>query len=329
MYKLDDIRDIHLELTSKCQARCPMCPRRVHGGILNPLFDLNEITLEQFKSWFSQDFVRQLHALAMCGNLGDPIIAEDCLKIFQYLRELNPSMRLTLNTNGSARNMLWWQELAKHNVRVLFGLDGLGDTHAIYRIDTDFNKIIKNATAFIQAGGHAEWHMLVFKHNEHQVEECRAMSAALGFKLFTPKHTSRFTENGWAVLDDDGRTRYTIYPTQKSLDMIPKKEQSVIDVQPNSINCMAKRSQQIYIGADGAVSPCCWLDLKWGMPMWPKRIDYMDRIGEFPNLNTSTLKQIFDSQIFDRVEGTWDNKPLLTCSQQCGKFDKLRAQYVD
>jgi len=265
----------------------------------------------------------------MCGNLGDPIIAQDCLEIFQYLRNINHSMKLSLNTNGSARQPIFWQGLAAANVRILFGIDGMSDTHSIYRIDTDFNKIIENATAFIQAGGHAEWHMLVFKHNEHQVEECRDMSSRLGFVAFTTKHTSRFTENGWAVLDDDGRTRYTIYPTEKSLDMIVKKEQSVIDVQANSINCMAKRSQQIYIGADGAVSPCCWLDLKWSMPILPKRIDYMDRIGSFPNLNTSTLEHIFDSKFFDSIENTWNNKPLLTCSQQCGKFNKLRAQYVD
>ena len=53
MYELANIRDIHLELTSKCQARCPMCPRRISGGILNPLITLNEITLSQFKNWFS------------------------------------------------------------------------------------------------------------------------------------------------------------------------------------------------------------------------------------------------------------------------------------
>ena len=70
MYKLENIKDIHLELTSKCQARCPMCPRRVNGGILNPIMSLNEITLEQFKEWFSDEFINQLDSLFMCGNLG-------------------------------------------------------------------------------------------------------------------------------------------------------------------------------------------------------------------------------------------------------------------
>jgi len=43
MYDYDQIRSIHLELTSKCQARCPMCPRRINGG---PVTDLEEFELQ-------------------------------------------------------------------------------------------------------------------------------------------------------------------------------------------------------------------------------------------------------------------------------------------
>ena len=137
MYNYTDIREIHLEITSKCQAKCPMCARRPYGGKLNPNITLNEITLEQFKTWLPIDFIKQLNRLYMCGNLGDPIIAKDTLEIFQYLRHVNPNIILSMNTNGSARNSDWWIELAKLNVRVIFGLDGLEDTHKIYRIDTD------------------------------------------------------------------------------------------------------------------------------------------------------------------------------------------------
>ena len=49
MYKLEDIRDVHLEITSKCQAKCPMCPRRINGGPMNPFVSLDEITLDIFK----------------------------------------------------------------------------------------------------------------------------------------------------------------------------------------------------------------------------------------------------------------------------------------
>jgi len=327
LYKLDQIKEIHLEITSKCQAKCPMCARRSHGGILNPFISLNEINLETFKLWFPISFIKQLNRLFMCGNLGDPIIAQDTLEIFKYLKEINPDISLSMNTNGSARSNNWWRELAHTNVDVTFGIDGLRDTHQLYRIGTDWDKIIENSKIFISAGGKAEWHMLVFKHNENQIEECRQLANEIGFNKFLIKHTSRFFDNKFPVLDETGEVLYDLYPTEKSLDMISKVSNSMIDVKPNTINCIVKTSNSLYIGSDGTVSPCCWLDLKWNPTSWRKRIDYMEIIGEFPNLNKHSLQEIFDSKYFEKIESTWSDKPLLECSKQCGKFDKFKSQF--
>lgn len=326
MYKLEQVKSIHFEVTSKCQAKCPMCPRRVNGGILNPLITLNEVSLEQFKSWFSPDFIEQLHYLNMCGNLGDPIIAQDTLEIYEYLRSNNSTMTLAMDTNGSARNIQWWKDLAKLKVKVTFGIDGLTDTHKLYRVNTDWDTIIKNATAFIQAGGEAKWHMLAFKHNQHQLDECRDLATTLGFNNFKIKHTSRFQAGKFNVLDDAGRTTHILYPTERSQNMIPIMKESIKEINPR-IECKSKRDLQFYVSSNGDVSPCCWLDFSWVLPKQETRIDYMDTIGELPNLNKKTLKGIFESGYFDRIEDTWEDKPLMECSRQCGKFDKLGAQF--
>jgi MoaA/NifB/PqqE/SkfB family radical SAM enzyme len=325
MYKLEDIKDIHLELTSKCQARCPMCPRRINGGPMNPLFVPSEITLDIFKSWFSDDFINQLDSLFMCGNLGDPIIAQDCLEIFQYLKKTNPKIRLSMHTNGSARNIQWWQELALANVKTTFGIDGTNTTHKLYRIGTDYNKIIENATAFINAGGEAEWHMLVFKHNENEIDQCRILSETIGFKKFTIKHTTRFVNGKFNVLDDAGRTINILYPTDRSKSMIPLVQEGKMSTE---IQCRASKYKQFYISADGVVSPCCWLDFSWQLARQDNRIDFMDRVGVFPNLNVQSLESIFTSGYFDKISNTWANSPLLECSKQCGKFNKLGEQFV-
>ena len=220
MYNYKDIKSIHLEVTSKCQARCPMCPRRLRGGPMLDSLYLEEISLDLFKKWFPQQFIKQLNHVYMCGNLGDPMIAKDTNKIFRYMRETNPGMSLQMHTNGSGRTEKWWQELAELNVKVVFGIDGLQDTHSLYRINTDWNKIIKNAKAFIKAGGDARWDMLVFKHNEHQVEKCEDLSKMLGFKGFSVKHTTRFRDGKLDVIDDTYNITHTLLPSEKSLDMI-------------------------------------------------------------------------------------------------------------
>jgi len=327
MYKIEQIKEIHLELTTKCQARCPMCPRRINGGMLNPLFSLTEIDLETFKTWFSQSLLQQLDSIFLCGNLGDPIIAHDCLEILEYIRSINQNIRLAIHTNGSARSIDWWKKLAKTNTRVMFGIDGLSDTHSLYRVNTDWSKIIENAKAFIDEGGHAEWQMLVFEHNQHQVDQCREMSKTMGFKNFAEKHTSRFVDDVLHVLDDQGKTTHILRPTVKSQTMIPIVKEVVNDHRP-VIHCKAKQMNQIYISAEGIVSPCCWLDFSWILHKQQTRIDYMDKIESFPNLNNQSLQEVFDSGYFDKIEKTWNNDPLKECSKQCGRFDKLGSQYV-
>ena len=328
MYKLEDIKEIHLEITSKCQAKCPMCPRRINGGIENPLIALEEITLDTFKSWFPVDFIKQLNKVFMCGNYGDPIIAKDTLEIFDYLRNTNPNIRLDMHTNGSARDKGWWEKLAKLGVRVVFGIDGLADTHHLYRISTDWHKIIENSTAFINAGGYAEWHMLVFAHNEHQIDACKELSNKIGFANFSVKHTTRFDQGKFNVLDNTGKTINILYPTQKSKDMISKVVQYITDVNP-VITCKVKQYKQFYVSALGNITPCCWTDMKEKLHKQDTRIDFMDKIGEFPNLYDSTLEEIFASGYFDKIESTWKDSPLMECSKQCGSFDRLGEQFVN
>lgn len=326
MYRLDDIKSVHLEITTKCQARCPMCPRRIQGGPLNPSLKLEEITLELFKTWFDEKFIKQLTKLYICGNLGDPIIAKDTLEIFEYIRTFNPTIELSMHTNGSARDLNWWRKLAELKVYVIFGIDGLQDTHHLYRIATDWDKIIENAKTFISSGGIAKWHMLVFEHNEHQVNDCEKLSDKLGFKEFTIKHTSRFRDNKLQVLDDYSNVLYSIKPTNKSRN-ITSQLKDIRSFENNKIHCKVKQSQEIYVSASGNVSPCCWLDLEWASNNQQNRIDYIEKVGYFPNLYKMSLEDIFLSGFFNKIEQTWNNNSLRECSKQCGKFDKLNMQF--
>ena len=326
MYKFTDIRDVHLELTSKCQAKCPMCPRRINGGVMNPLVELEEISLEEFKAWFPVSFIKQLNSLFMCGNLGDPIIAKDCLEIFKYLKEVNPSINTLMHTNGSARNKQWWTELATVCDKVVFGIDGLDDTHHLYRIDTDWHKIIENAKAYIASGGKAHWNMLVFQHNEHQIEACEQMSKDLGFKLFTMKHTTRFQNEKFHVLDNTGRTINILYPTEVSKKFTKLVQDNITDCAP-VIDCKAQKYKQIYVAANGNVSPCCWLSFDHVLHKQDTRIDYMDKIGVFYNLKNNSLEEIFNSGYFKSIADTWSTCSLKECSKQCGSFNKFGEQF--
>lgn len=195
MYSYDEIKTVHLEITDKCNAACPMCARNINGGEDNPQLPHTELSLDDIKKIFNPEFVKQLDRMYMCGNYGDPIAAKDTLEVFQYFRNHNDRINLSMHTNGSAKKPDWWRQLAYilgSRGYVVFGIDGLEDTNHLYRQNTVWSKIMENAQAFIDAGGRARWDYIVFAHNEHQVEEAEALANKMGFERFQYKKSARF-----------------------------------------------------------------------------------------------------------------------------------------
>jgi MoaA/NifB/PqqE/SkfB family radical SAM enzyme len=198
MYKSDEITTVHLEVTERCNASCPQCARNLNGGDVNPQLHDAELSLADVQQILKPEFIRQLKRLYMCGNYGDPISARDTLEIFEYIRSNNDKMQLSFHTNASAKTPEWWSRLPAAMGKshyVVFSVDGLEDTNHLYRQGTVWRKIMENARAFIAAGGRARWDYIVFAHNEHQVEEARALADSMGFEKFNVKKSNRFFSN--------------------------------------------------------------------------------------------------------------------------------------
>ncbi len=180
MFKFEDIKQVHLEITNNCQASCPMCNRNIDGGLPNPHIKINEWSLQDFKEIMTTELLNQIHSYYYCGTFGDPILNNNLIDMCDYSTKVAPHVNVAIHTNGGARSKSWWTKLAHalpKEHRVVFALDGLEDTHHLYRVGTKFEDVIENARAFILAGGIAEWVFIKFKHNEHQVDKARLIAA--------------------------------------------------------------------------------------------------------------------------------------------------------
>ena len=190
------IRWLHVEPTSQCNAHCPACPRNNNGyGLIDGL-SIQDLSIENLAKVF--DRFSSIDSVQFCGNYGDPIAAKNIIEQIEFVISKNVS-RIQIHTNGSLKTKAWWKNLAKilstvNESYVEFAIDGLEDTHSIYRQGTDFNKIISNATAFINAGGTAYWQFIPFKHNEHQIKDCIRLSQKLGFKKFNFVKNARYKD---------------------------------------------------------------------------------------------------------------------------------------
>jgi len=262
MFKFEELEVVHLEITNNCQASCPMCPRNINGGPENPLLKMNDWTLDDFKSIFTLEVLNQISRISFCGNFGEPILNNDLIKMCEYASTVKPSITILIHTNGSARSTTWWKNLYKvlpTNHRVIFALDGLEDTHKLYRIGTYFDQIIKNATTFINAGGTADWDFIRFRHNQHQVEQCEALAKEIGFVNFKVKDSKRFGRS-FPVIDTDGViTHYIDQPTNNTIKFVSKDMVKTYKDWPRAteISCFAQKGREIFIDAQYQITPCC------------------------------------------------------------------------
>jgi MoaA/NifB/PqqE/SkfB family radical SAM enzyme len=318
-----------------------MCSRNIHGGKINPNLTLLDWTLDEFKQIISKEVLNQIEGLYFCGNFGDPIINNDLIDMCDYSKKINPSINLRIHTNGGARPTGWWKDLAHalpDNHRIIFGIDGLEDTHHLYRIGTTYQNVIKNAQAFIEEGGRAEWVFIKFKHNEHQVEEARQRAKDLGFVSFTVKNSIRFVGSPkFDVRDKDSNVLYYLEPP--SDNQVTFIDTTIIDTvdqwtEESVINCKVLESKEIYIDAHRQLYPCCFLASSLYQytesnsfiskvrnkisNQITQLINELDGIENISAVNKS-IKEIINSDKWQSIWADyWEQKQLITCARICG-----------
>lgn len=235
---LRDIKVLHIEPTDVCQAACPLCARETDPKFCKD--QKHHLTIGHIQQHFNDNRIKSLDKVFMCGNYGDPAAGSHTSDIYKWFRQINPTITLGMNTNGAIQNTFWWNKIGRlfNQPRdyVVFSIDGLEDTNAVYRKGVAWPKLMQNAQAFIEAGGSAHWDMLIYQHNEHQVDECEQLARNMGFKWFRAKVSKR--------------------PLTDRLEWPRNYQAQTFD---GAIQCHAQQEKSAYIDAQGNLSPCCWI----------------------------------------------------------------------
>jgi len=348
MYDFKDVKYVHVEPTELCQAGCPMCIRFKGNGELNRNLTNASLSLEQVKNIFPPEKLENIDSFLFCGNFGDPALTPDLLEICEYLY---PHVSwINVITNGGVRKPEWWAKLAKVTTKVTFSVDGLEDTNHIYRVGVVWEKVEENMFAYNAAGGYSDWTFLVFKHNQHQVEEARRMSELLGCATFTPKKSAR-----WIIGEDVVKVRnnvtkkknHLIYPptdenwindgvkqVNKAKEDYGSLENMYMNI-PIKPKCLDK--SKIYLGATGLVAPCCWIAA--GIFDRVKKAEETvigkvlhKQFGGLDSLNANLhpIENIIEGDFFKYIEDGWTNPctRFATCGKNCGaKYNAHDAQW--
>jgi len=287
-----DVREIHVEPTTVCQASCPMCPRTILG-YHEGRSDNHELSLDRFKSLIDP-FLPRLDKIMFCGTLGEPAAAMELLEMIEHSLSVNPDITIGINTNGGLRTTAWWRRLADLTASVIrsyvvFSIDGMEDTNHIYRKNVSWTKLMENAAAYIKAGGNAQWDSLIFKHNQHQIDGMRSLAKDMGFRIFRTKVSSR-----------------------PSLDRnISSPDGYDVEIKPTAFSCMAEDTASLYLAASGMWYPCCFIhhdDGLGGKRDWGSALTDADARTIAWNSLEHKIRTNDPPMICDRSCGTTHNK---------------------
>jgi len=273
-----------LETGNICNLRCPLCPTGSNQEGLQKGF----MKLSLFKIAVNQ-LIDSLVAINLF-SWGEPLLNKDLIAMIEYIKIIKPSIKITTSTNLNFTDKNIIALLVKSGIdEIIVSCDGVSaQTYSQYRVGGDFNLVIENLKFLAQKNKEFKrstlivWNFLVFKHNEHEIEQARRMAESFGLNFRAGFIRTSMKDE---ILKDHRQS------IEKDLDWIPNNPQySAYDkekkITKKIIKTCRKPWQEISINWDGKVFPCCAI--------------YGD-IYSLGNINEHNIKIIWNSQIYQQA----------------------------
>lgn len=171
---LSDYKYIEIDFTFRCSLKCPLCLRQVEPNSLQNRTDISLKNLEKICKFFKSQ--------SWCGQFSDCIYHRkfhDC----QYIAN-EYDVGYVVHTNGNGRNDKWWNktfDLTPKKSTWQFALDGLKHNAHIYRIGTDFDRVLDVMKLGKRKNVRIIWQYIIFPYNKKDIAEAKKISDGEGF----------------------------------------------------------------------------------------------------------------------------------------------------
>ena len=258
---------ITIEVTSNCQAKYPGCIRH---KVFNPDTDLvsnppKNLNLPvDVHNKLIDEITGKVTYLTYDGSFGDSPFHPQFNELIEYsARTLKGDIEpfgdenlgmishefkglhdLTISTNGSYKTPAFWKNLGeilhKHlpgRHHVMFDLDGTdNETQNMYRIATNYDKIIENAEAFISGGGQAVWKMIPFDFNDELEEQAKMLAAKHGFQKFQRNRIQRVEQKAVQI---------ALSEKLNELDKMKEEDEDLLNISEELVNENLKKAKEV------------------------------------------------------------------------------------
>ena len=342
---VDNLDTIRVEITNKCNARCPGCERTVDGDT-HPELKKNvvEYTLADFKNMFPSNMI-QGKEFYFGGTVDDPMMNKNVYDICEYV--INNQGQVTLETNTGANTTDTYAKLGKLSydsqgkLHVLFSVDGLEHTNHLYRVNVMWSKVLENMKAYASSKGKCTWQYLVFDHNYDDIPKAKELAQQLGIRLVLRQNVrnikpwiSKTKVKNKETKKIETKT-FEVKTTEKFQHPELKKMKKIREkVQPKkkSINCLMVHQREIFVAWNSRVWPCCWFATDSF-----SRYDYFKKLDEklgtdWNSLKHNSLSEILQHGYYAKIlRESWTNPKFKEyyypfCYTKCGD-NSARTNY--
>lgn len=241
---------ISFEPTTSCNLRCPECPSGLRAfsrptGMLKK--DFFSETIDQI----SKDLTYLVFYFQ-----GEPYLNTDFLNMVEYAS--SKKIYTATSTNAHYLN----DAAAKRTVesgldRLIISIDGTTqDTYQQYRVGGKLDKVLEGAANVVKWKKELKsrtpfiiFQFLVVRHNEHQIDEVKALAKKIGVDQVRLK-----TAQVYDYENDPNK----LIPVNAKYSRYKKNKEGKMEYRGNNANHCWRLWHDPVITWDGAVVPCCF-----------------------------------------------------------------------
>jgi MoaA/NifB/PqqE/SkfB family radical SAM enzyme len=302
-----------------CNLQCPACPTGLRLG-LRPTVAIDE---ELFKATIDEigDYIFQLYMY----NWGEPLLHQRTPEMIAYAKKKDISILLSTNLSIKLTDDYIDRLVLSGLDRMLISIDGVTqETYSKYRRNGNLALVRENVMRIQRAKqrlGRATpkmiWQFLVFRHNEHEIEQARTIYKEWGADEFTVYGAEMPMEPYDEGFEPSTIPLYNIYHPEHSF-------QKEAERQITSDRACAWLYGVFVLNPNGKVSPCC------GVPS--EKLDFGEyHKGDFLNVwNNETFRRA--RQMFAPTPHKPRGRRPLTTEQKTAiskRIDGMALRVVD
>ena len=243
--------NIQIEISNRCNLKCPMCPRGQNKAIRNE----NDIDIDFFKTIITK--LQEHNTKIQLWNYGEPFLHKQIALLIQSIPKKFSDC--SISTNGHFMTKKLANTIIKSGItEIIFAIDGITEeTYRKYRINGSLSTVLQNLKVFTDLNSGTDTKVTIqfiaLKHNLHEIQQLGEFFASYNVDNIKVKSAMLMTVDKNEDLEIAKKYLSFQYEGERY-----KIEKSKVVPKGTFLNYCPVIENSFVITTDKNILPCCW-----------------------------------------------------------------------